>query len=236
MGKATVAQELQLDKCATILWLVMETVMSDKEMAIADNREAMRHLHADGLPPYPPAEPWPDIAHEFVAGPLWVFGYGSLIWNPGFPSVERKPAVVHGYHRRLCVWSWEYRGTVDYPGLVLGLDRGGSCQGIAFRVDESQKRNTVAYLLRREVPVSVYRPRRCRVTLQDGRKVLALTFVVMRHGHQYAGHLPLAQVRDVVASARGVRGGNDEYVLNTHRHLQQLGIPCKRLEQVISTR
>jgi len=193
---------------------------------------AAAQFAADGLPPYPPPRPWPPApAHDFE-GPLWVFGYGSLIWHPGFPFVESRTGRVHGHHRALCVWSWEYRGTVDAPGLVLGLDRGGSCTGVAFRVADAQREATVAYLLRRELPTEVYRPQRKAVQLADGRTVHALTFVVDRTQARYSGPLPQARVLAVVASARGQRGANAEYVCNTADHLAQLGIPCSRLRRL----
>ncbi len=193
---------------------------------------ALEHLGDDGLPPYPPPRPWPPAPEHTRDGPLWVFGYGSLIWHPGFPFVESRVGRVHGHHRALCVWSWEYRGTLHAPGLVLGLDAGGSCTGVAFRVPDEQRDASVAYLLRRELPTALYRPARKAVRLADGRTVHALTFVVDRREDRYAGPMPESQVLEVVAGARGRRGANAEYVCNTADHLAELGIPCARLQRL----
>ena len=206
--------------------------MTTRDAALAHTREAMRHLTDDGLPAYPPPKPWPESPEGVSDGELWVFGYGSLIWNPGFPNTESRTARLYGYHRRLCVWSWEYRGTAERPGLVLGLDRGGSCQGVAFRVEDSDKHATVAYLLRRELTTLVYRPLRAHIRLASGRPVRALTFVVDPTHYQYAGHLDTDELRSIVSSARGGRGPNRDYVMNTYSHLAELGIPCPRLTEL----
>lgn len=208
--------------------------MTTRDAALAHTREAMRHLTDDGLPAYPPPKPWPHAPAALSDGELWVFGYGSLIWNPGFPHAESHTARLYGYHRRLCVWSWEYRGTAERPGLVLGLDRGGSCHGVAFRVAERDKAATVAYLMRRELTTLVYRPLRARVCLADRRRVYALTFVVDPRQHQYAGHLQTAELVSIVSRAIGGRGANREYVINTYQHLVDLGIPCPRLTGVVN--
>jgi cation transport protein ChaC len=191
----------------------------------------MQHLGDDGLPPYPPPRPWPQA--PALESPLWVFGYGSLIWHPGFPWRESCVGRVYGHHRALCVWSWVYRGTVQLPGLVLGLDRGGSCTGVAYRVGDEHRDATVAYLLRRELTTEVYRPETRQVVLDDGRRVNALTFLVDRRRDQYAGCLPPEQVARVVARASGRRGRNTDYVRNTVAHLEELGIPCRRLRRVV---
>ena len=200
--------------------------------ALRAAEEATTHLGEDGLPPYPPRSPWPALPAHLLAAPLWVFGYGSLIWHPGFPHVESRPARVHGHHRALCVWSWVYRGSVDTPGLVLGLDRGGSASGVAYRVPDAEREATLAYLLRREIPVSVYRAVRRSVRLDDGRRVSAVTFVVNRDQELYAGRIEEGAVRAIVARARGRRGSNAEYVHSTAEHLEALGIPCPRLRRL----
>jgi cation transport protein ChaC len=163
---------------------------------------------------------------------LWVFAYGSLMWNPGFPHVAVRPARLHGYHRALCVWSWVYRGTPAVPGLVLGLDRGGSCLGRAFRVAAGRERGVVDYLSERELITNVYFAVWRDVRLDDWRRVRALTFVVDRRHAQYAGKLSAERAADVVRRARGCRGPNSEYVINTATHLQQLGMPCPVLKRV----
>ena len=118
---------------------------------------------------------------------LWVFGYGSLMWRPGFAYVERRPALLRGWRRRLCVYSHVYRGTAERPGLVLGLDRGGACRGVAFRVEAALAEATVRYLRERELVTAVYLERVVPVTLDDGRRVSALTYLADRAHGQYAG-------------------------------------------------
>lgn len=199
---------------------------------LGDFNAAVAHLGPDGLPAYPPRRPWPVLARPAPAGPLWVFGYGSLIWHPGFPFREHVAGRVHGHHRALCVWSWEYRGTPEHPGLVLGLDRGGSCAGVAYRVEDGERGATIAYLLRRELTTPIYRPVWKRVRLADARVVDALTFAVDRDHAQYAGRLEPTRLLEVVNAATGRRGPNADYVRQTVAHLAQLGIPCRRLERV----
>jgi cation transport protein ChaC len=155
---------------------------------------------------------------------LWVFGYGSLMWRPGFGYVERQLAWLRGYHRALCIYSHVHRGTPERPGLVLGLDRGGSCRGVAFRVEAAKADATTAYLRAREQVTSVYVERRVRLRLDDGREVEALTYVVDRGHVQYAGKLPLDKILEYVRSGVGQSGENPAYVLNTHRHLAELSL------------
>ncbi|MDQ0456566.1 gamma-glutamylcyclotransferase [Rhizobium paknamense] len=163
---------------------------------------------------------------------FWVFGYGSLMWNPGFPFHERISARAHGYRRALCVRSWYHRGSEAEPGLVLGLDHGGSCHGVAFQVAAEDWPETLAYLRERELVTQVYKERRLRLTLADGRLVQALTYVVDRQHKQYAGALTVAEAIDIVRRANGHSGPNDAYVLNTVQHLRSMGIRDKWLEGV----
>ncbi len=157
------------------------------------------------------------------AGDLWVFGYGSLMWRPGFAYAERQAARLYGYHRALCVWSWVHRGSERRPGLVLGLDRGGSCIGRAFRVAAAEKYAVAAYLVAREMVTPVYRPMLHPLHLA-GRRVTALSFTIDRANPQYAGKIGLETAAAVVRRARGVAGPNTEYLVNTVAHLDQLGI------------
>lgn len=161
---------------------------------------------------------------------LWVFGYGSLMWRPGFPFVERQLATVRGYHRSLCVYSHVHRGTPEKPGLVLGLDRGGSCKGIAFRVAGSEAPATIAYLRAREQVTSVYRELYLSARLQNGRAVVALSYAVDRSHEQYAGRLDREELERLVLQGNGASGANPEYVLNTQAHLVELGISDATLE------
>ncbi len=157
-------------------------------------------------------------------GDIWVFGYGSLMWNPGFSHVERVQAVLHGFHRSLCVYSHVHRGTPERPGLVLGLDRGGSCRGIAFRVPADEAAAAHAYLRAREQVTLVYREIWRRVRLLDGRVVDALTYAVDRRHRQYASGLPPEELLRHVRQGVGVSGRNPEYIQATHAQLSSLGI------------
>ncbi len=162
---------------------------------------------------------------------FWVFGYGSLMWRPGFDYEEAVPAVLSGARRSLCVYSWVHRGTREKPGLVLGLDRGGACRGVAFRVRNARRDATVAYLRERELVTSVYletwRPVRL---LPDRRAVPALAFLVDRRHEQYAGNLTPEELLRFVTGSRGRSGDNEGYVISTVDHLASLGIRDATLE------
>jgi len=164
-------------------------------------------------------------ADESEAGDLWVFGYGSLMWQPGFDFLERVPARLVGLHRALCVYSFVHRGTPERPGLVLGLDRGGTCRGIAFRVAAADRAATVAYLRAREQVTSVYVETVRRIELEDEtrRPVRALCFIVDRGHVQYAGRLTLAERLHHVRQGHGRSGNNRDYVLQTVGALEALG-------------
>jgi len=159
------------------------------------------------------------------AGDLWVFGYGSLMWRPGFAFHERVPARLIGLHRALCVYSFVHRGTPERPGLVLGLDRGGMCRGIAFRVAAAARAETVAYLRAREQVTTVYLETVRRIELEEParRQVRALCFIVDRSHAQYAGRLTLAQCVHHVRQGHGRSGANRDYVLETVQALEALG-------------
>lgn len=156
--------------------------------------------------------------------PLWVFGYGSLMWNPGFPHRRALKARLAGAHRSLCVYSWVHRGTEERPGLVFGLDRGGACVGIAFEVAPEDAEGVVAYLREREQVTSVYLEVRRPVLLATGERTEALVYVVDRSHRQYAGRLPHAVMVDIVRHAAGKSGPNPDYVRATVAHLAELGI------------
>jgi len=163
---------------------------------------------------------------------FWVFGYGSLMWNPGFAFEERLPARAFGFRRSLCVWSHVHRGTPDHPGLVLGLDRGVSCRGVAFRVSLENRADVLDYLRRRELVTSVYLERVLPVSLSDGRHAKAVGYIVDRAHDQYAGALAVERAAEVVKSSVGQSGPNDAYVFNTLAHLKQMGIRDLWLEGV----
>jgi len=168
------------------------------------------------------------------ADDFWVFGYGSLIWRPGFEFLESTLATIHGYHRSPCVISHIHRGTPERPGLVLGLDRGGSCHGIAFRVDASARETTLAYLREREQVTSVYREVLAPVRLRDGQRVAAISYVVDRSHVQYSGTLALEEIVRLVRQGIGKSGSNPEYIRNTHQHLVQMGIRDRRLDRIVA--
>ena len=161
-----------------------------------------------------------------MADSLWVFGYGSLIWHPGFAFTTRQVARLSGYHRSFCMWSTHYRGTHADPGLVLALDRaeGAHCDGVAFIVPPDNTAATLAYLRERELISSAYCEMRLPVRLADGAEVMAVTYVINRDHPQYAKELSLAEQAAIIARSAGLRGRNDEYLFNTVAHLADLGI------------
>jgi glutathione-specific gamma-glutamylcyclotransferase len=164
-------------------------------------------------------------------GDFWVFGYGSLMWRPGFEYIERVPARLRGLHRALCVYSHVHRGTPERPGLVLGLDRGGACRGVAFRVEPDARDEVLAYLRAREQVTMVYREIVRRVEILDGthRAVQAVCYAVDRSHGQYAGALPLASQVALVRQGHGQSGDNIGYVLATLDHMDEIGVVDRRL-------
>jgi cation transport protein ChaC len=161
---------------------------------------------------------------EALDGARWVFGYGSLMWDPGFPAAERQPALLRGYHRDMCILSLRYRGTPDRPGLVLGLRLRGSCRGIAYRVEDADWPEVRAYLHQREMVTYAYRPRRVPTTLADGRRVVCHTFVADSGHRQYAGHLPNEERIRLLRQGVGPKGSARDYLASTVTHLDDLGI------------
>ena len=159
----------------------------------------------------------------------WVFGYGSLIWNPGFVHVSSQQGLLRGAHRSLSVYSHDHRGTPQQPGLVFGLTRGGSCRGMAFEVADAEWALVRAYLVAREKGNGVYREAMRPVRLADGRSVLALVFMVDERHVQYAQDLPLERQLAIVRGGVGESGNNIDYVLNTARRLEQLGIKDRQI-------
>lgn len=163
-----------------------------------------------------------------------MFAYGSLMWDPGFAHAEHAPARIYGFHRRFCVYSHLYRGTPERPGLVLGLDRGGSCHGLALRIPRSELPAVLDYLWRREMLTRVYHPRLIAARLDRGRAVPALAFVVNRAHRQYAGGLTPVQTAALVLQGHGGRGPCRDYLGNTLRHLSDLGLADRGLSRLES--
>ena len=165
----------------------------------------------------------PNLVH--AAEDLWVFAYGSLMWRPDFPFVERVESRLVGAHRALCVYSFVHRGTPERPGLVLGLDRGGTCRGIAYLVPAAERASTIAYLRAREQVTSVYRESMRPVWLKQEpeRRVSALCYMVDRGHVQYAGRLTLEQQLHHVRQGHGQSGANRDYVIATVGALEELG-------------
>lgn len=167
-------------------------------------------------------------AANVPAGSFWVFGYGSLMWNPGFPFEERRHAVLPGFHRRFCIRSTIYRGTPEQPGLVLGVDAGGECHGMAFRVEPSRRDEVLRYLYERELPTKVYTPTWVSIVI-NGDPTDALTFVVKRDHRQFTC-LPEEEMAAIIASSTGANGSNFEYLENTVHALHALGVPDHELD------
>lgn len=157
---------------------------------------------------------------------FWVFGYGSLMWRPGFAYAERQPARLNGHHRSLCVYSHVHRGTPERPGLVLGLDRGGVCRGVAFRVAHADREATLAYLRERELVTNVYQEVTRRAHLLDGsgRVVEAVAYIVDRAHAQYAGKRDREDLLALVRQGQGKSGANRDYVVATAEHLDEMAI------------
>ncbi len=184
------------------------------------NAEADLQIHPDANRPTLPD------------GDLWVFAYGSLLWRPGFDFDERQPVRLFGYHRSLCVWSHTHRGTEKQPGMVLGLDHGGSCCGCAYRIRAADKAAISEYLYAREMPTPIYHAVIHPLRLPHGVRVDALTFVVNRASPQYAGKICPQQAADAVRDAIGISGSSRDYLLNSISHLDQLGLHDAHLSQI----
>jgi glutathione-specific gamma-glutamylcyclotransferase len=176
----------------------------------------------------------PEPVDEPVEAPVaadWVFGYGSLIWDPGFEFEEAHLARVHGYHRAFCIRSTRFRGTPEAPGVVLGLDRGGSCIGMAFRLKPDDRRRAIERLYEREMTGKVYVPRVLEVGLRGGLHVQALTFVANRTSTAYE-RLEDAEIVRRLTCCQGMRGRNHEYAIRTWHSLVERGVHCPHLARV----
>ena len=168
-----------------------------------------------------------------TAKPLWVFAYGSLMWNPGFATPETRAARLHGWHRAFCIYSEHYRGTPKKPGLILGLLPGGACRGLAHRLPRAGYDSVRRYLWTREIDNDgVYTEEIRPIHLHDGRVVDALVYLADRRHRQFAGKLPAATAAALVRGGKGVTGTNVEYLRNTVAHLRELGLRDPTLEDL----
>ena len=162
---------------------------------------------------------------------IWLFGYGSLIWNPAVRFVERRVGTIHGFHRRFCLWTRLGRGSPSNPGLMLALEPGGACRGVAFRLPRSEAAEELALVWKREMIMGSYRPKWVKVATSEG-PVWAIAFVMNRGHENYAGVLSEEKVATVIASATGALGPCAAYLFNTVDHLEELGIRDRRLSRL----
>ncbi len=163
----------------------------------------------------------------------WVFGYGSLIWRPGFPFIRQVPALLNGAHRSLCIYSHRHRGTEAQPGLVFGLVHGGSCRGMGFEVEDRRWPQVVDYLRERELDKGVYREQLRPIRVDGVGSTDALVFLVDEKHAQYAGRLETAEQARLVRAAHGESGPNTEYVIETARILATMGIRDRYLDELV---
>ena len=171
-------------------------------------------------------------------GDLWLFGYGSLMWKPQLDFAESRAALLNGWHRRFCLWQWRYRGSRHHPGLMLALDRGGSCRGVAYRIAAPGVRDKIAAVWRREMVANGYRPRWVNLVTMEG-KLRALTFTANHDGERYAGRISDEIVADHIAHACGEYGTSADYLLETVLKCEELGIHDHflwRLQELVAQR
>ena len=167
--------------------------------------------------------------------PLWVFGYGSLMWNPGFEPAEQVLARLSGFHRSFCMWSIHHRGSEEDPGLVLALDEAEAiCDGVAMRVADAERDAVLAYLRERELVSAAYVEQVHDLELRDGRKVPGLCYVIEQDHIQYCGGLELERQAQVIAKAIGGRGPNTEYLYNTAQQLDAYGIEDADMDWLVA--
>ena len=163
---------------------------------------------------------------------MWVFGYGSLIWNPALYFTEKKRGTVHGYHRRFCLWSTIGRGSPSRPGLMLGLERGGSCKGIFYKIDRREIRTELDIVFRRELITAAYRPTWVSARVLGKSPFKAIAFVINRAHNRYAGMLDDETVIQTIADAKGTLGSCSDYLYETVLQLENLGMPDRHLASI----
>ena len=169
-----------------------------------------------------------------MASERWVFGYGSLMWRPGFPFAERRGATLHGRRRAFCIYSVHHRGTYERPGLVLGLAPGGACRGAAYRVAEADWTEVYAYLMEREQPTETYREAKVAILLADGRRVPTLAFLSDMNHPQWAGRLDFEQQAQLIAGSSGLSGRNVDYLRDLVEHLRADGVRDRGMERLLA--
>jgi cation transport protein ChaC len=168
------------------------------------------------------------------SGDKWVFGYGSLMWRPGFPFVERRRAVLHGRRRAFCIYSVHHRGTYERPGLVLGLAPGGAVRGVAYRVAASEWEAVYAYLREREQPTETYFEAWSDLKIEgEPAKISSLVFLSDMKHSQWAGSLTLEQQADLIAGAKGLSGRNIDYLSDLVGHLREDGVRDQSMEALL---
>ena len=172
--------------------------------------------------------------HRNAADSHWVFGYGSLMWRPGFAFVERQPAMLHGRRRAFCIYSVHHRGTPERKGLVLGLAPGGAVRGAAYRVADADWAQVYAYLKEREKPTETYVEAEIQVRLADGRRVKALGFLSDVAHPQWAGRLTFEDQARLIAGSRGLSGRNIDYLRDLVEHLRHDGVRDRGMERLLA--
>jgi cation transport protein ChaC len=178
------------------------------------------------------------ILFDHDEGDLWVFGYGSLMWKPEMEFAETRPALLNGWHRRFCLWQWRWRGSRRNPGLMLALDRGGACRGMAYRLAAPDVRAKVLKVWRREMTGNGYLPRWMTLRSVQG-PLRGLVFVANTEGERYAGKIPDELIADHMAHACGEAGSSAEYLLQTVLRCEELGIHDRflwRLQELVAER
>lgn len=168
------------------------------------------------------------LAHPRAREPVWVFAYGSLIWKRGFPVAERRVGALYGYHRQFCLLIKRFRGSPDAPGLMLGLERGGMCRGVVYRLADHERDEALRTIWAREILTAAYVPHWADVRTAEGT-VRAIAFVINRSHERYTGRLSDEAVAEALAHACGHVGSCAEYLLETVTHLEELGIRDRRL-------
>jgi cation transport protein ChaC len=175
-----------------------------------------------------------DALERYAPGEeAWIFAYGSLMWNPALEFTESSTCLVQGWHRSFCFWTPMGRGTPELPGLMLALERGGACEGMAYRLAPDQVRSELALLWNREMLAGFYKPQWVSATLRDGRTVTAVTFEVDPAHSQYCGDLPIEKAAHHIAFAEGRRGACRDYLANTAAHARALGIHDPYIEDMV---